>query len=111
MQPAAERHLGTGVARIETYGTFSCRRINGAQSGRWSQHATANAIDIFGFRLEDDRLIRVETGWRARDADGRFLEEVFKGGCDLFSIALGPDYNAAHADHFHFDMGPGQVCR
>ncbi|WP_208534621.1 extensin family protein, partial [Pseudomonas aeruginosa] len=24
---------------------------------------------------------------------------------------LGPDYNAAHRDHFHLDMGLWKVCR
>ena len=24
---------------------------------------------------------------------------------------LGPDYNAAHRDHFHFDQGPYRICR
>jgi len=26
-------------------------------------------------------------------------------------VTLGPEYNAAHADHFHLDMGGGKVCR
>jgi len=26
------------------------------------------------------------------------------------SIVLGPAYNAAHKDHFHFDLGGGDVC-
>ncbi|MGB3930458.1 MAG: extensin family protein, partial [Sphingobium sp.] len=29
-----------------------------------------------------------------------------------FSTVLSPDYNAAHHDHFHFDMGGrGAFCR
>lgn len=110
LQPAAERRFGAVVERIETFGTFSCRRINGATSGRWSEHATANAIDIWGFRLSDGRTVNVKADWRARGAKGQFLEDVFSGGCDVFRVALGPDYNAAHADHFHFDMGPGLAC-
>lgn len=27
------------------------------------------------------------------------------------NTVLGPDYNAAHHDHFHLDMGLWQVCR
>nr|WP_328730168.1 extensin family protein [Falsiroseomonas algicola] len=33
------------------------------------------------------------------------------GACRWFRAVLSPDYNAAHADHFHFDMGPSTVCR
>ncbi|MEO0466708.1 MAG: extensin family protein [Pseudomonadota bacterium] len=111
LQPAAEEHFSQGVARIDTFGTFSCRRINNASSGRWSEHAGANAIDISGFRLEDGTVIRVVEDWRADDPSGAFLNDVFDGACRLFRVGLGPDYNAAHADHFHFDMGPGFTCR
>ncbi|MFN4225017.1 MAG: extensin family protein [Hyphomonas sp.] len=36
---------------------------------------------------------------------------MHKGACRLFSVTLGPDYDAAHADHFHMDMGPQRACR
>ena len=26
-------------------------------------------------------------------------------------VAVGPAYNAAHGDHFHFDRGPFSRCR
>jgi len=29
----------------------------------------------------------------------------------LFQTVLGPDYNAAHANHFHMDMGSFRICR
>ena len=29
----------------------------------------------------------------------------------LFSTVLTPDYNAAHRNHFHLDVGPWWVCR
>lgn len=111
MQPAAQEILGQGVAQIQTYGTFSCRRMYGRSSGKWSEHAASNAIDISGFRLEDGTEIRVLGSWRGDGPEGEFLEAVFEGACDVFRVGLGPDYNAAHADHFHFDMGNGFVCR
>lgn len=107
--PAAMEVLGSGVARIETYGSFSCRNIAGSR--RLSEHASANAIDVSGFRLKDGRLIDVKTHWKAGGKEAKFLRKVHKGGCSLFSVALGPDYNAAHADHFHLDMGSGSACR
>lgn len=33
-----------------------------------------------------------------------FLREVHAKGCEIFGTALGPDANADHRDHFHFDM-------
>ncbi len=108
-RPLAEKWLGAPIARIETFGTYACRNVAGSR--RRSEHARANAIDIWGFTLEDGRTIRVREHWGRRSDEGRFLDEVFHGACRLFSVSLGPDYNAAHADHFHFDMGPGDTCR
>jgi hypothetical protein len=108
-RPAAVDILGSPLARIETYGSFSCRNIAG--SGRLSEHAHANAVDISGFRLENGRLIDVKTHWKQGRPEAKFLKRVHKGGCDIFSVTLGPDYNAAHRDHFHFDMGNGRTCK
>ncbi|MDP3460362.1 MAG: extensin family protein [Hyphomonas sp.] len=108
-RPAAVEIFGSPIARIETYGSFSCRNIAG--SDRKSEHALANAIDISGFRLKDGRLINVETHWANGGNEGKFLERVHKGACRIFSVTLGPEYNAAHADHFHFDMGSARICR
>jgi len=107
--PAAEAILGEEVDRILSYGSFSCRNIAG--SSRLSEHGRANAIDIRGFRLADGRVIEVRQHWREDSELGEFLEEVHGGACQLFSVVLGPDYNAAHADHFHFDMGGASICR
>lgn len=111
LHPAAEKHLGHEVSRIETFGTFSCRRMYNRASAPWSEHATANAVDIAGVTLADGSRVMVAEDWRADSPEGRFLEEIFEGGCRIFRVGLGPDYNAAHADHFHFDMGDGYMCR
>ena len=109
VKPAAERHFGQSVARIQHYGIFACRNIAG--SSRRSQHATANAIDIAGLTLEDGTQISVLNDWDDEGAKGAFLRDLRDGACDLFRSVLGPDYNAAHADHFHLDMGPYGICR
>jgi len=107
-RPTAVEIFGSPIARIETFGSFSCRNIAGGD--RKSEHATANAIDISGFRLADGRVINVKTHWDNGKDEGEFLKRVHKGACRLFSVTLGPEYNAAHADHFHFDMGDDWVC-
>lgn len=108
-RPLAEDLLGSPIVRIETYGSYSCRQIAGSR--RYSEHALANAIDVWGFRLKDGRVVDVKSNWGKRTPEGRFLKRVHRGACRLFSVTLGPDYNAAHADHFHMDMGSGDVCR
>ncbi|MEM6411954.1 MAG: extensin family protein [Pseudomonadota bacterium] len=108
-RPLAEELLGSPVARIETYGAYSCRNITGTQ--RRSQHATANAIDISGIRLADGRLVDVEDHWHEDSAESDYLHAIHDTACRLFSVTLGPDYNAAHADHFHLDFGSVETCR
>lgn len=108
--PAATRLLGSPVDEIRTLGAFSCRDIAGSP-GRRSQHATANAIDVAGFTLRDGRSISIAGHWKAQSNEGRFLREVRDGACGLFSAVLSPDWNAAHRDHLHLDLGPARVCR
>ena len=102
LQPAAQLRLGTSVARLEHFGTYACRNIYARKDAPLSRHATADAIDVAGFVLNDGRRIRVARDWGADDADARFLRDVRDGACRVFDAVLGPDYNAAHRDHFHF---------
>ena len=104
VQPAAQRHFGRDVATIEHFGSFSCRRLYGRSEGGWSEHASANAVDIAGFTLADGTRIVVARDWDADNARGRFLDEVRDGACRLFATVLSPDYNRAHHDHFHLDQ-------
>lgn len=110
VQPAAERAFGERVVALRNMGTFSCRDI-ADRPGRRSQHASANAIDISGFVLAGGRRVSVTGGWRDTGAEGRFLREVRDGACGLFSGVLSPDWNEAHRDHLHLDMGRLGFCR
>lgn len=102
--PAAREIFGSDIARIEHIGVYSCRRLYGRSEGAWSEHATGNAIDIAAFVLEDGRRISVLSDWDGETDEARFLRTVRDGACGVFATVLSPDYNAAHADHFHFDQ-------
>jgi hypothetical protein len=104
VQPAAVRHFGQEVAAIDHFGSYSCRRIYGRREGAWSEHSTANAVDIAGFRLADGTRVNLLRDWNSSDEKARFLREVRDGACNLFATVLSPDYNEAHRDHFHFDQ-------
>jgi hypothetical protein len=104
VQPVALRHFGRRVAAVEHYGSFNCRRIYGRSEGAWSEHSSANAVDIAGFRLADGRRISVLSDWDDEGSKGRFLRAARDGACKLFATTLSPDYNAAHRDHFHLDQ-------
>lgn len=112
VQPAARLILGSELVRIETYGTYACRNINGNMSGNRSEHAHSNAVDVAAFVLADGRRITVRDQWNGDDQSRRFLRVIHESACKRFRTVLSPDYNAAHRDHFHFDMGgKGIYCR
>jgi hypothetical protein len=104
VQPAAQRFFGQPVRTIRHFGSYSCRRLYGRSAGDFSEHATADAIDIAAFVLKDGRTISVVGDWKGQGKNAAFLRAVRDGACDLFSTVLSPDYNAAHRDHFHLDQ-------
>lgn len=110
LQQESMRVMKKKVRAIRTFGTFSCRNVNHRKEGRLSQHATANAIDIASFIFEDGSSASVLKDW-GKASRGEFLRGVRDGACRFFGGVLSPDYNAAHANHFHFDMGWWKVCR
>lgn len=104
VQPAALARFGSRVVAIDHFGSYSCRRIYGRDAGTWSEHATADAVDIAGFRLANGTRITVAGDWQGDGAKATFLREVRDGACRLFATTLSPDYNAAHRDHLHLDQ-------
>ncbi len=116
VQPAAMAAFGQRVVAVDHFGSFACRQIGGGRregSDRRSEHATANALDVAAFTLADGSTVSVARDWRrgASEPRGRFLREVHDGACALWNVVLGPEYNAAHADHFHLDDGRFRACR
>ncbi len=105
--PAARKYLGSPLARIETSGTYSCRRVNG--SGNLSQHAHANAVDVYAFVTEDGQKVTVLGGWNGSQKQQAFLRHLHSASCGPFRTVLGPNYDAQHRNHFHFDMAPSRV--
>ncbi len=108
---AAEKHLGTGVKRIQHAGSYSCRKQRGNGSGAWSEHAFANAFDVLGFELDNGQTVSVLKDWNGSPERRKFLRDVRRQACKIFQVTLSPDYNEAHKDHFHVDMGPRRSCR
>jgi hypothetical protein len=106
VQPAAQRHFGESVTRVEHFGSYSCRSVYGRPNARMSHHATADAFDVAGFVIGNDRRVRVVAAWDDEGPAGKFLRDVHGGACGFFDTVLGPEYNAAHRDHFHLDRGP-----
>jgi len=86
-----------------------------------SQHAYAKGIDIAGFTTSDDEFFSVNDDW-VIDGDGEstcgaategpkdaFLHEIIctMKAQGVWNIALTPNYNGTHRNHFHVDVKTG----
>lgn len=111
--PAAREIMDSELSHFEHMGVYNCRRMRGGSSNAWSQHSTGNAIDISAVVLEDGRRISLIDDWNGNADEARFLRQIRDDACDVFAVVLSPDYNAAHADHFHLDQGGNWagICR
>ncbi|VEA64837.1 Uncharacterized protein conserved in bacteria [Serratia plymuthica] len=110
-EPQAQRQFGVRLARIDHLGSYACRNIYHRPVGRLSEHATVEAWDIAGFRLANGKRLTILRNWPEQSTAGSYLRTLFEEGCGFFGSALGPEYNAAHANHFHFGMRGYGLCR
>lgn len=112
---AARQLLGSPLMRIETMGSYACRNVAGSK--KRSAHARAEAIDVAAFILADGRRISLANHWsKGSPKEREFLRVAFGSACKRFGTVLGPEYNAAHRDHFHLELGnsgvqSGSFCR
>ena len=113
-QEEAQRLFGSPVKRIDHMGTYACRpmvRFNLA-----SEHSFANAIDIGTFTLANGKRVSVDPDWLATTAPpstptSQFLRNVARRTYDegVFSVVLGPPWDALHKNHLHLDQSRYRV--
>lgn len=113
VQPLAREIFGSRVASVQHMGTYACRNVLGRKM--WttvrSEHATANALDVSAFTLANGRQISVARHWSGTGPEARFLREIHARACRYFRVAIGPEFNALHRDHFHYDRGILSRCK
>ena len=109
-RPLTQRLMGSALTRIDHLGSYACRNIYHRADARRSEHASAEALDISGFRLANGQRITVLGGWRQAQTQP-WLRALLSASCGYYGNGLGPEYNAAHANHFHFGMRGFGLCR
>lgn len=109
-KPLASDLVGSSLRQIDHLGSYACRNIYNRPDARRSEHASAEALDIAAFRFADGRRVTVLKGWPQSDTQP-FLRALLDSACQYYGNGLGPEYNAAHADHFHLGMRGFGLCR
>jgi hypothetical protein len=101
MAPLATAMVGSGIVGLAT-GGYSCRSPIRLPSGNPNPHAKGIAIDLSAISLADHR--RIAIGHEADSTEALFVRTMRQAACGWFTTVLGPGTNAAHAEHFHFDV-------
>jgi hypothetical protein len=113
--PSARLRYFSGVDTIHQGSSYSCRTIGNRRGGTLSEHGRGNAIDIMKITLNSGREIDIRKPGLFSFRKRGLLNSVRGDACDYFSTVLGPGYDRAHRDHFHFDLmtrrGGRKACR
>lgn len=108
--PLTRQMMASPLAQIDHLGSFACRNIYHRAHGPLSDHASASALDVSGLRLVNGQRISVLKGWKQNDRQSTLLNALFHQSCRYYGSAIGPDYNAAHANHFHLSSRGWGFC-
>ena len=68
------------LAALGVADAYACRNRNRAATGKLSEHARGNALDIGSFTLRDGRTLRVGDGWRSAEW-GDTLRRLRESAC------------------------------
>jgi hypothetical protein len=82
LQPAARRHLGSPLAKIETMSSYSCRNAYGRKRGNLSEHGRANALDIRSFVTAAQAESEVLAHWGPTTREVRAQVAAAKAAAD-----------------------------
>ncbi|MBB2835337.1 UNVERIFIED_ORG: hypothetical protein GGD51_005515 [Rhizobium esperanzae] len=92
------------ITTINQATSYMCRLRNGAETGKISEHARGNAIDIASFHFEKGEDVAVRSRREDSTLTGAFQRTVSAAGCLYFTTVLDPESDAAHETHFHLDV-------
>lgn len=121
-QPTAKQEFNTRLTGLQNASSYACRKRNNSSSGKLSEHALGNALDIADFRFSNRMEASVAGSWSGSikglslGSRGDFMKRTRAGACKHFNTVLGPGSDAFHKDHFHLDLmklrtGRGKYCR
>ena len=122
VQPTARQEFNTRLTGLQNASSYACRLRNNSSSGKLSEHALGNALDIADFRFSNRMEASVGRGWSGSikglslASRGGFMKRTRSGACKYFNTVLGPGSDAHHKDHYHLDLmtlrpGRGKYCR
>jgi hypothetical protein len=105
VQPAMSVAMpGRHVTGIVPGSTYACRLRNSASSGKVSEHARGNAIDVAAFKLDNGETVTMKPRGEDATMEGAFQRAATATACLYFSTVLSPGSDSTHEDHLHLDV-------
>ncbi|MBY5337384.1 extensin [Rhizobium leguminosarum] len=92
------------ITTVNQATSYMCRLRNGAGTGKISEHARGNAIDIASFHFEKGEDVAVRSRREDPTLTGAFQRTVSAAACLYFTTVLDPESDVAHETHFHLDV-------
>lgn len=91
------------LAEVNQASAYVCRKRNGADTGKISEHAHGNAIDIAGFTFKSGKTFTIAPREEEPTLNGAFQRTIASAACLYFSTVLDPGSDKAHETHLHLD--------
>lgn len=91
------------LSAVDQASAYVCRKRNGADTGKISEHARGTAIDIAGFTFASGRTFKIQPREQEPTLNGAFQRAIASAACLYFSTVLDPGSDAAHETHLHLD--------
>jgi len=103
--PAASKALtDSHITTINEGSIYACRLRNSATTGKISEHARGNGVDVASFSLSNGKTIPIKPRDKDSTLEGAFQRAVTAVACLYFTTVLAPGSDAAHEDHLHLDV-------
>lgn len=105
MVPAAALALPEKkVTAIANASTYICRNRNSAETGKISEHAKGNAVDISTISFDKGEPLVMKPRGEDGTPEGAFQRTITAAACLFFRTVLSPGSDATHQDHLHLDV-------
>ncbi len=89
---------------IQQASAYVCRNRNSAATGKISEHAYGNAIDIAGLEFDKGVVPMVIAAQDDGTFPAAFQRSLNAAACLYFTTVLSPGSDDAHKDHLHLDV-------
>lgn len=105
VKPTAGTALGKDkqLTAIDQASSYVCRLRNSAETGKISEHARGNALDIAALHFGDDVAVNMTPRQEDGTMTGAFQRAITASACLYFATVLSPGSDAAHETHLHLD--------